>query len=251
MTGAAYRNLRRDMGRAIHDFEMVRDGDRILVGLSGGADSLSLMALLADRLPRIPIQYSLIAAYVDPGFSPSFAPELERFCRDQGWRLEVISTEDGPYSHGEENRENPCFLCARLRRKRLFEMAKALNCNRIALGHNKDDLIETLFINLCYAGGIRTMAPAQPFFDGRFTVIRPLAYADARTIRRFARRWGFPAFPNPCPSATTSRRDQIGRLLETLYASSSKIKGNIFHAMKAADLLSPAEPKSPRREGGR
>jgi tRNA 2-thiocytidine biosynthesis protein TtcA len=247
MKGSAYRALRRDMGRALHDFGMIRDGDRILAGLSGGADSMTLMALLADRLSRIPIRYTLIAAFIDPGFRPSFAPDLAAFCRERGWRLEVIATEDGPYSHGEKNLENPCFLCARLRRKRLFELADDLGCARIALGHNKDDLIETLFINLCYAGGLRTMSPVQPFFDGKFTVIRPLAYADSGTIRRFARRQGFPDFPNPCPSAAASRRDQVGRLLQTLYASSSKIKGNIFHAMRKADLLSPSEPRSPRR----
>lgn len=247
MKGSAYRALRRDMGRALHDFGMIRDGDRILVGISGGADSMTLMALLADRLSRIPIRYTLTGVFVDPGFQPSHAPELATFCRERGWRLEVIATEDGPYSHGGENLENPCFLCARLRRKRLFELADQMGCARIALGHNKDDLIETLFINLCYAGGLRTMSPVQPFFDGKFTVIRPLAYADAGTIRRFARRQGFPDFPNPCPSAATSRRDQIGGLLRTLYGSSAKIKGNIFHAMRKAGLLSPSEPRSPKR----
>lgn len=251
MAGSAYRTLRRDMGRALHDFGMIADGDRILVGLSGGADSLSLMWMLADRLPRIPIRYDLVAAFIDPGFAPSFAPELAEFCRTQGWRLEVVRTNDGPYSHSERNRENPCFLCARRRRQRLFELADALGCARIALGHNKDDLIETLFINICYAGGIRTMRPVQPFFDGRFTVIRPLAYAEAKTIRRFARRRAFPSFPNPCPSATTSRRDQIGRLLRGLYQSNRKIKGNIFHAMRAADLLEPSEPSPSDGEGER
>lgn len=251
MARAAYRTLRRDMGRAMHDFGMIADGDRILVGLSGGADSMTLMALLEERLARIPIRYELTAAFIDPGFAPSFAPELAEFCRSRGWRLEVAETDHGPRSHGPENRENPCFLCARLRRKRLFEMAAALGCRKIALGHNKDDLIETLFINLCYAGGIRTMGPAQPFFGGRFTVIRPLAYADHPTIRRFARRRGFPVFSNPCPSATTSRRDRVGRLLRDLYESNPKIRGNIFHAMQAANLLTPAEPPISRREGER
>lgn len=251
MARSAYRTLRRDMGRALHDFGMIADGDRILVGLSGGADSLTLMWLLEERLSRIPIRYELTAAFVDPGFAPSYAPELAEFCRSRGWRLEVVETDDGPVSHGPENRENPCFLCARLRRKRLFELAAARGCRRVALGHNKDDLIETLFINLCYAGGIRTMRPAEPFFDGRFIVIRPLAYAEESTIRRFARRRSFPSFPNPCPSASTSKRDQIGRLLKSLYESSPKIKGNIFHAMRAADLLTPAGPTSPHREGGR
>jgi len=138
--------------------------------------------------------------------------------------------------HSSDNRENPCFLCSRLRRKRLFEIAAELDCNKLALGHNKDDLIETLFMNICYAGEISTMLPVQTFFQQKFALIRPLAYADEDLIRRFARDQRFPDFINPCPTAATSKRREIKLMLKQLYLSNKKIKGNIFRSMSHVKL---------------
>jgi tRNA 2-thiocytidine biosynthesis protein TtcA len=118
-----------------------------------------------------------------------------------------------------------------LRRKRLFEIADELGCNKLALGHNKDDLIETLFMNMCYAGEISTMLPVQHFFQQQFTLIRPLALADEDLIRRFAREQRFPDFINPCPTAANSKRRDIKLMLNRLYRSNTKIKGNLFRSM--------------------
>jgi tRNA 2-thiocytidine biosynthesis protein TtcA len=118
-----------------------------------------------------------------------------------------------------------------LRRKRLFEIADELGCNKLALGHNKDDIIETFFLNICYAGEISTMVPSQTFFQERFTVIRPLAFADEQLIRKFAKDQKFPEFINPCPSANTSKRKEIETFLKQLYRANRKVKGNIFRAM--------------------
>jgi tRNA 2-thiocytidine biosynthesis protein TtcA len=153
------------MGQALHRYQMISDGDRILVGVSGGADSLTLMRMLVERLTRIPIRYELFAVFIDPGFEGSFAEPLEIYCDKIGFPLRVVYTNYGILGHGPDNRENPCFLCSRLRRKRLFEIADELGCNKIALGHNKDDIIETLFMNICYAGEISTMLPVQTFFS--------------------------------------------------------------------------------------
>ncbi len=226
-----YKSLNRAVGQALHRYDMIADGDRILVGLSGGRDSLSLMFLLSERRRRIPIDYELQAVYVDPGFDKGFGPELQAFGRDRGWTVRVEKTDYGLLAHSDVNRENPCFLCSRLRRKRIFEIAGETGCNKVALGHNKDDLIETLFLNICYAGEIGTMLPAQPFFGGKFTLIRPLAHADQDHIRRFARDQGFPDFINPCPTSGVSKRREIRSLLEQLYRSNRKVKGNIFRAM--------------------
>lgn len=226
-----YRVLKRAIGRALHRYDMLSQGDRIAVGLSGGKDSLTLLWFLRERLPRIPIDYELLAIYIDPGFAGGFGPDLQAYCADRDYALKVAYTDYGVLAHSEQNRENPCFLCARLRRKRLFEIAAEEGCNKIALGHNKDDLIETLFMNICYAGEISTMLPAQSFFEDKFRLIRPLAYADADTIRRFSREKGFPEFVNPCPSAQVSKRREIRNMLGGLYRSNRKIKGNIFRSM--------------------
>jgi tRNA 2-thiocytidine biosynthesis protein TtcA len=231
-SGHEYKSLNRAIGKAIHDYDMIQDGDRILVGLSGGADSLALLWMLAERRRRIPIRYALEAAYLDPGFEGGAAEVLKPFCDRLGVPLWSERTEHGIISHSPANRENPCFLCARLRRRRLFEIAAERNCNKLSLGHNKDDLIETLFLNMCFAGEISTMRPAQVLFKGRFTVIRPLAYADETLVRRFAKEYRLPVAENTCPSATRSRRAEVKSLLHELYRRSRKIKGNLFRSMR-------------------
>jgi tRNA 2-thiocytidine biosynthesis protein TtcA len=210
---------------------MLHDGDRVIVGVSGGTDSLTMMWMLAERLPRVPINVELFPVYVDPGFEGGFSESLQRYTADIGLALRVELTDYGILGHSTVNRENPCFLCSRLRRKRLFEIANELGCNKLALGHNKDDIIETLFLNICYAGEISTMVPSQTFFQEKFTVIRPLAYADENLIRSFANEQRFPEFVNPCPSAKHSKRQEIKAVLNQLYRSNKKIKGNIFRAM--------------------
>ena len=153
------------MGKALHRYNLIEDGDRILVGLSGGKDSLALMWILDERLPRIPINYELFPVYVDPGFEGGFGKELEKYCTSAGYRFRAEYTDFGLRAHSSENRENPCFLCAWHRRKRLFEIADEIGCNKLALGHHKDDIIETLFMNMCYAGEISSMLPSQTFFQ--------------------------------------------------------------------------------------
>jgi tRNA 2-thiocytidine biosynthesis protein TtcA len=237
-----HKALNRAVGKAIHHYDMISDGDRIAVGLSGGKDSLTLLHILRDRLSRAPVTYELVAIYIDLGFEESFAKDLEKYCREIEEAFRVEYTDYGPLAHSGQNRENPCFLCSRLRRKRLFEVADELGCNKLALGHNKDDIIETLFMNMCYAGEISTMLPSQSLFNGSFHLIRPLAFADEDSIRRFARQQAFPDFINPCPTAKTSKRQEIKALLEQLYASNKKIKGNIFRSMshvRSAYMLKP------------
>ena len=230
--GYEYKSLNRAMGKAIHDYDMIQDGDRILVGLSGGADSLTLAWMLAERRRRIPVHYELRAVHIDPGFGEGTGDVLKPFCERLEIFLQIEVTDYGVVSHSPANRENPCFLCAHLRRKRMLEMADQLGCNKLALGHNKDDVIETLFLNMCYSGEISTMRPAQVLFNGRFTVIRPLAYAEEGLVRRFAREYRLPVVENPCPSATRSRRAELKSLLGELYRRNRKIKGNIFRAMR-------------------
>ncbi len=227
-----YKALNRVMGKAIHQYDMISHDDRIAVGLSGGKDSLTLMWFLNERLNRVPIDYTLYPIYIDPGFPGGFADRLYQYCRNMKYNLTVDYTDHGIIAHSSENRENPCFLCSKLRRKRIFEIAHSLGCNKVALAHNKDDLIETLFLNMCYAGEISTMKPSQSFFKGEFILIRPLCLADESSIRKFSSQQAFPEFANPCPTAKISKRKEIKELLQKLYFSNKKIKGNIFRSMQ-------------------
>lgn len=211
---------------------MIADGDRLAVGLSGGKDSWALLWLLAERLSRVPVNYELFPIHIDPGFGGETAAAVERYCRHMGWPVHIESTDHGVVAHGPANRENPCFLCARLRRKRLFELADEKGCSKLVLGHHKDDLIETMLLNLFYAGHVDTMLPRQSFFDGRLTVIRPLAYTDENVLQRFAGEMGWPVADNPCPSAGRSKRAEIKTMLQSLYRGNKKIRGNLFRAMR-------------------
>jgi len=226
-----YKAINRDVGRAIHRYRMIADGDRIAVGVSGGKDSIALMWMLHERQSRVPVHYELQGIHIDLGFAGARSREIAEFSETMGFDLHVEITDYGPVAHSTANRENPCFLCSRLRKKRLFELASRYRCNKVALGHHKDDIIETLFLNMCYAGEISTMVPLQSFFGGEITVIRPLAFVDEAAIQRLAGALRFPEFPNPCPSSTQSKRKEIKTLLQELYRSNRNIKGNLFRAL--------------------
>lgn len=211
---------------------MILDGDRIAVGVSGGKDSWALLWLLSRLQHRAPVQFRLFPIYIDPGFQGGPADVIAEQAGAMGFDVAIEYTDHGLVAHSDKNRENPCFLCSRLRRKRLFEIARELDCRKLALAHTKDDIIETLFLNICYAGEISTMVPYQPFFGGRLTVIRPLAYTDEDMLERFAGQMQWPVKANPCPSAGRSKRAEIKAMLRQLYSGNDKIKGNIFRAMQ-------------------
>jgi tRNA 2-thiocytidine biosynthesis protein TtcA len=226
-----YKRLKRHIGKAMHHYQMLEDGDRLLVGLSGGKDSLALMWFLKDLQQRVPIRFEVSAVYIDPGFEGSYGATLGDYCRHMGYSFHVEYTDHGILAHSCQNSENPCFLCAHLRRKRLFEVAEEQGCRKLALGHHKDDIIETFFLNIFYSGEISTMLPVQSFFKGRFTVIRPMAYVEEAAIRKFAKLSEFPEFKTNCPSAGNSKRQAVKNLLNQLYRTNCKIKGNIFRSM--------------------
>jgi tRNA 2-thiocytidine biosynthesis protein TtcA len=201
-------------------YGLINADDRILVSLSGGVDSTSLLWLLHDRLGRIPITYKLFAVHVDLGFKGEDYSSVQAWVESLGIPQQVIRSEFGPRAHSIENRENPCFLCSRLR----------------AFGHNLDDLIETFLINIFYGSQVATMLPRQPFFGGEITIIRPLALLDSGTILRFHQKRSFPVTVNPCPSRDSGKRQEIREFLQGLYRKNRKIRGNILHAMHNVNL---------------
>ncbi len=232
-----YKEINRCLGKAIDRYQMIDKDDRILIGLSGGKDSLALAWFLKERLQRIPVDYKLFAVYVDPGFDHRYGERLADFCHARfALDLAIIRTDNGVMAHSAQNRENPCFLCAKLRRKALFELAEKLQCNKVALGHHKDDLIETLLINMFYAGQISTMLPSQTFFNGRFQLIRPLILTPESRIGKWHRENDYPKFKNVCPSSDHSKRQEIKVLLDQLYKKNPKIRGNLFRAMHRVNL---------------
>lgn len=226
------KEMKRLMGKALHSRDMIQNGDHVMVAVSGGRDSVSLLWLLRERLARVPIQYRLTAVHVDPGFGANSADRMQDFFSHHGFQNRVVKGDFGPLAHGPENRENPCFLCSRIRRKVLFETARDLGCNKIAFGHHKDDMIETFFLNIFYGASVSTMKPVQEFFGGKLFIIRPFFMIDSDLIRRYFRSMGWEEVDLGCPTAGSSKREEIKTILNQLYRGNRKIKGNIFHALK-------------------
>ncbi len=219
------------LGKAIGRFNLIEDGDRLLVCVSGGTDSMVLLHLLHTRLSYIPVSYSLHALHIDLGYPEGEGDAFEAFLKDSGIPYSRIRTEIGPLAHSDANWENPCFMCSRMRRKLIFQSAERLGYDKIVMGHNRDDVLETLFLNMAYSGEISTMVPKQPFFEGRFTMIRPLYLLDEETIRRYAKKHAIPSFRDGCPTGKHSKRTLIREWLEGLYRQNRRIKGTIFHSL--------------------
>jgi len=244
------KEIRSLMGKAIHRYGLVQEGDRILVGVSGGKDSLTLLHLLHERSQRVPIHYELFPIYIDLGFDSDRAEILKNFFEMKGLPYHIEFTDIGIRANSSENRENPCFLCSWERRKRLFHLAHRFKCNKIALGHHKDDIIETLLLNIFYSAEISTMVPLQALFKGKITLIRPLALLEEKKIERFAREMGLPFGPSGCPSAGKTKRKVVKDLIEALSKKDRRVKGNIFRALSNIKLDYTLTPKGHSCENG-
>jgi tRNA 2-thiocytidine biosynthesis protein TtcA len=226
-------HLKKWLEIACMDYGMLEAGDRVLVGVSGGIDSLVLLDLLNSPMVHIPSDFSLLAVNIDMGFDPDFKGyrALERFLKEDGYDCVMEKTDIGPLSHSDYNRKNPCFLCSRLRRKRIFEIAAERGCNKIALAHHKDDIIETLLINIFYGREISTMMPNQSIFGGKLHIIRPLALIREDLVKKYGRERGFPTIENPCPTSGISRRVIVKKMIRELEKDNRNVRENIFKAM--------------------
>lgn len=227
----AAKEMKHLFGKAIHSRDMLQNEDHVLVAVSGGIDSMALLWLLRERLERVPIRYRLTAVHVDPGFGTDSGTTMESFFSDHAFDYRIIRSDMGVRAHSRDNKENPCFLCSRLRRKALFQLAAQLGCNKIAYGHHKDDLVETFFLNLFYGASVSTMLPVQEFFQGRVFIIRPMYLIERDMIRRYSKTMGWAGIDLGCPTAGHSKRQTIRDMLNDLYKTNRKIKGNIFHAL--------------------
>ena len=230
-----YLHLRKRFEQAVLKHGMLGEGDRVLVGVSGGADSLTLLKLITGPLLFVPKPEFVLAAYVDLGFEGTngkLEEKMAEYLKGEGVQYRIEKSNIGLLSHSDYNRKaSPCFLCSRLRRRKLFELAREYKCNKLALAHNKDDVIETLLLNIFFGREISTMIPYQSYFQGEFYMIRPLAYTEEALLKRFAREAELPVMDNPCPTANTTKRQYIKDLIKRLDQEHRGVKENIFKAM--------------------
>lgn len=216
MLNRSRKNLRRDVGRAIADFEMIADGDLVMVCLSGGKDSYTLLDILSSLQRHAPINFELHAVNLDqkqPGFPEHVLPE---YLENLGVTYKIL--EQDTYSIVTDKvpeGKTFCGLCSRLRRGILYNYAESIGANKIALGHHRDDIVETLFLNMFYGGKLKAMPPKLLSDDRRNIVIRPLAYCKEAEISRYAELAGFPIIPcNLCGSQDNLQRQAIKNMLQ-------------------------------------
>ena len=228
------KQLRRQTGKAIADYHMIDDGDRIMVCLSGGKDSYTLLDMLMQLQPVAPIKFELIAVNLDqkqPGFPEHVLPN---YLDKLGVEYSVI--EKDTYSIVKEKTapgKTTCSLCSRLRRGILYNTAEELGVNKIALGHHMDDLVETMFMNMFHGSRLKTMPPKLISDDKRNVVIRPLVYCREKDIVNYAERKEFPIIPcNLCGSQTNLERVRIKNMLTEWDKQSPDRVGNIFRSMQ-------------------
>ncbi len=218
--------------KAVQDYDMIKEGDRVCVGLSGGKDSMTLLAVVAQLKRFYPKRFELRAVHVSLGFEGVDDTPIREFCDSLGVPLEVVDTRIAEIVFDIRKEPNPCALCANLRRGALNSTAASLGCNVVALAHHKDDVIETAMLSLFFEGRFFCFEPDAWLERAGVHVIRPFLFVEEREIRQYARLSGTPVVHNPCPADNDSERSRMKQLLRELPMDNEMLRTNIFGAVK-------------------
>ncbi len=223
--------------RAVDDFNMIEEGDRICVGLSGGKDSVALLYALVNLKMFYPKKFELSAVSISMGFENMDFSPIERLCAELGVPYMVKQTQLAHIIFDVRKESNPCSLCAKMRRGLLHDAAKEMGCNKVALGHHFDDLVETFMLNLFNEGRLGGFYPVTYMSRKDITVIRPLIYAYEKDIRYFVSGNDVPIVKNPCPEDGHTEREKMKQFIASLERENKGLKHRIFLAMKKDGLL--------------
>ena len=235
--------------RAVEQYGMIEPGDRIAVGVSGGKDSLALLCALINLRRFYPAPYEICAIYVHMGFAGIDIGPLHRFCRENGVELRVVVTRLSQVIFADRCERSPCSLCARMRRGILHDTAKAMGCNKLALGHHFDDAVETFLLNLFHEGRLGAFLPVTYMSRKDLTVIRPLMLVEEKDVRYFVGKNELPLLPSLCPMDGKTQREEAKRLLAELDRKHKGLKHRIFVAMEKGGLLEQNESTFSQENG--
>ena len=222
--------------KAVDDYNMIDEGDRIAVGLSGGKDSVTLLMALKNLQIFYPKHFEIVAITIDPGSNTFDTSEMEKLCEKLGVEYVIERTNIKQIVFDVRKEKNPCSLCANLRRGALNGAAEANGCNKVALGHHKDDVIETFFLSLFYEGHIHTFAPSTYLSRKNIKAIRPMIYLEEKDIKSFAKRNEIPIMKKTCEVDGETKREFMKNLIKELTKYIPRLKACIFGAIQRSNI---------------
>ncbi len=222
--------------RAIDDYKMIDEGDRVAVGVSGGKDSLALLCALAQLRRFYPNKFDLVAITIDMGFEGADFSAVERFCSELDVEYHIVKTQISRVIFDVRQEPNPCALCAKMRRGALHDAAVAHGCNKVALGHHFDDVVETFMLNLFYEGRIGCFQPVTYLSRKNITLIRPMIYMPEKDIRYFASHTELPVVESLCRADGNTERENMKRLLRDLERQNRGLRYRIFGAIQRGEI---------------
>lgn len=222
--------------RAVDDYHMIEEGDKIAVGISGGKDSLTLLYALNDLRRFYPYQFEIQAVTVDLGFHNLNLDRIRALCSTMNVDYTVIKTDIAQVIFEERREENPCSLCAKMRKGALNQAVKAAGCNKIAYAHHKDDVVETMLMSLIFEGRFHTFAPVTYLDRMELTVIRPLMYMNEADVIGFVHKYDVPVVKSPCPADGHTKREYVKNLLRNLNLENPGVKERMFTAVVNSNL---------------
>ena len=222
--------------KAVDDYQLIEEGDKIAIGISGGKDSLTMLYALAGLKRFYPKHYDICAITIDLGFNGFDTSRIEELCKELDVEYTVIHTQIAEVVFDTRKEDNPCSLCAKMRKGALNSAIKELGCNKVAYAHHKDDVVDTLMLSLIYEGRFHTFSPLTYLDRMDVTVIRPLLYVHEADIIGFEHKMNLPVTKNPCPVDGNTKREYVRNLLRDINLEAPGVKDRMFTAITDSNI---------------
>lgn len=222
--------------RAVDDYHMIEDGDKIAIGISGGKDSLAMLYALQGLKRFYPKKFDIHAVTVDLGFDNLNLEKIKELCKELEVEYTIVSTEIAKIIFEDRKESNPCSLCAKMRKGALNDAIKAAGCNKVAYAHHKDDVVETMLMSLIFEGRFHTFSPVTYLDRMDITVIRPLMYMNEADVIGFIHKYEVPVVKSPCPADGNTKREYIKQLLKKLNQENPGVKERMFTAIQNGNM---------------
>ena len=220
--------------KAVDDYHMIKEGDKIAIGISGGKDSLTLLHALNGLKRFYPNQFDIVAITVDLGFKNIDFERIKAMVDEMNIDYHIVSTDIAQIIFEDRKESNPCSLCAKMRKGALNQLAKELGCNKIAYAHHKDDIVETMMMSLIYEGRIHTFSPITYLDRMDLTVIRPMMYMNEADVIGFVNKYELPVLKSACPVDGYTKREYVKDLLKTINTDTPGVKDRMFSAIQTS-----------------